>query len=85
VSHKPRASCVLLDAVSATDHRPEWPEDPDHRDAIDTVLLMAEAADRWGEASRALELLDSMQEIVGTLPLPYERIRSRCRGDTVLA
>ena len=56
-----------------------WPADPEHRDAIDTVLEMAEAEDRWGEPRRAVDLLDNVERIVGTLPLAYERLRSRCR------
>jgi hypothetical protein len=66
--------------VSATVHTPTWPSDPDHREAIDTLLLMAEAEDRWGESRRALDLLDNVEQIVGKLPRPYERLRSRCRG-----
>jgi hypothetical protein len=58
---------------------PAWPEDPGHRDAIDTLLTMAEAEDRWGERRRAIDLLDSVERIVGTLPRRYERIRWRCR------
>jgi hypothetical protein len=57
-----------------------WPADPDHREAIDTLLVMAEAEDRWGEPRRAAELLDNVEQIVGALPQPYEHIRSRCRG-----
>jgi hypothetical protein len=41
---------------------------------------MAEAEDRWGESRRALDLLDNVEQIVGTLPRPYERLRSRCLG-----
>jgi hypothetical protein len=70
-----------LASVSATVHTPTWPSDPDHRDAIDTLLLMAASEDRWGESRRALDLLDNVERIVGTLPRPYERLRSRCRGD----
>jgi hypothetical protein len=66
--------------VSATIQTPAWPADPGHRDAIDTLLLMAEAEDRWGESRRAIDLLDNVERIVGTLPSPYERIRSRCLG-----
>jgi hypothetical protein len=66
-------------AVSVTVHPPTWPADPGHREAIDTLLLMAEAEDRWGEPRRALDLLDNVAQIVGTLPRPYERIRTRCR------
>lgn len=56
-----------------------WPSDPGHREAIDTLLVMAEAEDRWGEASRAAELLDSAERLLGSLPQRYERIRRRCR------
>lgn len=66
--------------MSATIQTPAWPADPGHRDAIDTLLLMAEAEDRWGESRRAIDLLDNVERIVGTLPSPYERIRSRCLG-----
>lgn len=65
--------------MSATVPTPTWPADPGHREAIDTLLLMAEAEDRWGEQRRALDLLDNVAQIVGTLPRPYERIRTRCR------
>jgi hypothetical protein len=68
-----------LDGVSAPVQTPAWPADPGHREAIDTLLLMAEAEDRWGESRRALDLLDNVAQIVGTLPRPYERIRTRCR------
>jgi len=66
--------------VGATISAPAWPADPDHREAIDTLLVMAAAEDRWGNSPRALDLLDNVEQIVGTLPQPYERIRSRCRG-----
>jgi hypothetical protein len=58
-----------------------WPGDPDHREAIDTLLVMAEAEDRWGEPDRAVELLEHVEQIVGSLPAPYERLRRRCRID----
>jgi hypothetical protein len=58
----------------------KWPADPDHREAIDTLLVMAEAEDRWGEPRRALELLDNVERIVGSLPRPYQRMRRRCGG-----
>ncbi len=57
---------------------PCWPEDPGHRDAIDTLLTMAVAEDRWGETRRALKLLDDVEQIVGTLPASYQAIRRRC-------
>jgi hypothetical protein len=63
---------------------PSWPSDPGHRDAIDTLLVMAEAANRWGDSRSAIDLLDNVEQIVGGLPHPYERMRSRCRqtGDS---
>ena len=39
---------------------------------------MAAAEDRWGERHRAVDLLDNVEEIVGTLPQPYQRLRWRC-------
>lgn len=59
---------------------PCWPSDPGHREAIDTLLVMAEAEARWDDPRRAAELLDSVERIVGRLPAPYERMRSRCQG-----
>jgi hypothetical protein len=56
-----------------------WPADPGHREAIDTLLVMAEAEDRWGEPRRAIDLLDNVERIVGALPRSYERMRRRCR------
>jgi hypothetical protein len=66
--------------VGAVAQPPMWPADPGHREAIDTLLVMAEAEDRWGESRRAAELLDSVERIVGVLPDPYDRIRDRCRN-----
>ena len=66
--------------VTTTLQPPRWPTDPGHREAIDTLLVMAEAEDRWGESRRAIDLLDNVEQIVGTLPHPYERMRVRCRG-----
>ena len=57
---------------------PAWPEDPEHREAIETVLTMAEAEDRWGDGRRAVKLLGHVEAIVGELPEPYQRLRSRC-------
>ena len=68
--------------MNTTTHPPAWPADPDHRDAIDTLLVMAAAEHRWGESGRALDLLDNAEQIVGTLPSPYESLRSRCRAST---
>jgi hypothetical protein len=58
---------------------PHWPTDQGHRDAIDTLLLMAEAETRWDEPRRAIDLLDNVEQIVGDLPRSYERLRQRCR------
>lgn len=58
---------------------PDWPADPEHREAIDTLLVMAEAEHRWGERARAADLLDSVEQIIGALPQGYEQMRSRCR------
>jgi len=57
-----------------------WPSDPEHREAIDTLLVMADAEDRWGESGRAVDLLDGVEQIIGTLPHAYEVMRSRCRA-----
>jgi hypothetical protein len=59
--------------------QPHWPSDPDHREAVETLLAMAVSEDRWGAPRRARDLLDSVEEIIGELPQPYARIRSRCR------
>jgi hypothetical protein len=72
VTH-PLATDPKLVAVSV------WPADLGHRDAIDTLLEMAKSEDRWGEPRRAIDLLDNVERIVGALPQPYERLRSRCR------
>jgi hypothetical protein len=66
--------------VGAFTPQPRWPTDPDHREAIQTLLLMAEAEDRWGEPRRARSLLDNVEEIIGELPHGYARMRARCRG-----
>jgi hypothetical protein len=66
--------------VSATADGTAWPADPGHREAIDTLLVMAEAEERWGESRRAIDLLDNVERIVGALPRSYERIRRRCLG-----
>jgi len=49
---------------------------------IDTLLVMAEAEDRWGDSRRPVDLLDNVEQIAGELPQPYERMRRRCR-DTI--
>jgi hypothetical protein len=68
--------------VSSATWSTRWPEDPGHRDAIDTLLVMAAAEDRWGESRRAMRLLDQVECLAGALPRPYERIRWRCRCDS---
>ena len=69
-----------MSVVTTTPTTPAWPTDPEHRDAIDTLLVMAEAEDRWGERRRAARLLDNVEQIVGVLPGQYERMRTTCRG-----
>ncbi len=42
-----------------------WPADDEHCDAIETILCMVDAEERWGEHDRALALvreLDSLGE-----------------------
>lgn len=68
--------------VAAASPPPAWPADPGHREAIDTLLVMAEAEDRWGDSGRAVQLLDSVEQIVGELPDPYRAMRSRCLDDS---
>jgi len=65
--------------VSAPTPQPNWPSDPDHREAIETLLAMAASENRWGDRRRARNLLDSVEKIIGELPQPYARIRSRGR------
>ena len=43
------------------------------------MLLMAESEARWENPSRAADLLDNVEQIVGRLPAAYERMRSRCQ------
>jgi hypothetical protein len=52
-------------------------EDPGRRAAIDVLLLMADADARWGEYRHAVSLLDSVEEIVGELPVEYAVKRDR--------
>jgi hypothetical protein len=63
--------------VSVVAPPPTWPADPGHREAIETLLAMAEAEYRWGDTQRAFDLLDHVERIVGTLPERYRRIRAR--------
>lgn len=58
---------------------PAWPADPEHREAIDTLLVMAAAEDRWGEPRRAVDLLDRVEQIIGTLPSAYDELRGAAR------
>jgi hypothetical protein len=65
--------------VNVLTPEPQWPSDPDHREAIETLLAMAASEHRWGEPRRACDLLDNVEEIIGELPHAYARLRSRCR------
>jgi hypothetical protein len=60
---------------------PTWRQGTGHDDVIETLLTMAEAEHRWGDSPRALQLLDHVERIVGTLPDPAKRLRSRCRRE----
>jgi hypothetical protein len=68
---------IPFSAVSVIAPPPAWPADPGHREAIETLLTMAEAEDRWGDSRRAVDLLDHVERIVGALPERYQRIRAR--------
>jgi hypothetical protein len=52
-------------------------DDPGRQAAIDVLLLMADADARWGEYRHAVSLLDSVEEIVGELPVEYALKRDR--------
>jgi len=65
--------------VSVVVPPPAWPADPGHCEAIETLLVMAEAEYRWGDSGRARGLLDGVEQIVGELPEQYRRMRLRCR------
>ena len=61
---------------------PSWSEGTGHDEVIETLLAMAEAEHRWGDAYRALHLLDHVERIVGTLPEACQRLLLRCRRET---
>ena len=54
-----------------------WPSDPDHREAVETLLLMAEGEHRSGQARQATRLLHGAERIVGRLPERYARLRTQ--------
>jgi hypothetical protein len=83
-SHTDRPGALPSALVTGVVQRPTWPSDPEHREAIDTLLTMAEAEHRWGDSSRAVDLLDNVEQIVGALPEDYETLRRRCRGAALL-
>lgn len=68
--------------MSALTPQPDWPSDPDHREAVEILLLMAAAEHRWGAPRRARSLLDNVAEIIGELPDGYARLRARCHGSS---
>jgi hypothetical protein len=70
--------------VGAGAENPSWTQAAGHNDVIETLLAMAEAEHRWGDSLRALQLLDHVERIVGTLPDAAKRLRSRCRRDAGL-
>ena len=53
-----------------------WPVDPDHREAVETLLVMAEAEHRSGQSRQASTLLHGAERVVGRLPERYLRLRS---------
>ncbi len=63
--------------MSALTPQPQWPTDPEHREAVETLLLMAAAEHRGGESRRATCLLENVEQIIGELPEPYARMRTR--------
>ena len=66
--------------MSAVVPPPSWPAEPGHREAIDTLLVMAAAENRWGEPRRAVDLLDRVERIIGTLPGAYDEMREAARA-----
>lgn len=64
---------------------PGWSADVGHSEVIDALLSMAESEHRWGDAPRALHLLDNVERILGALPEAYEHLRMRCRRDASAA
>jgi hypothetical protein len=55
--------------------RTRWPEDPGHREAVETLLMMAEDEHRCGQRRHAVALLENAERIVGPLPERYQRLR----------
>lgn len=54
--------------------------DPGHREAIDTLLSIVGAENRYGEGRLRPERLDSVEQIMGALPQPSEQMPGRCRA-----
>jgi hypothetical protein len=69
--------------VEQTVQPPGWPADPGHRDALETVLAMAAAEQRWGENHQALRLLDSVERSLGDLPQRYRSVQTRARSAAI--
>jgi hypothetical protein len=59
----------------------QWPADPGHREAIETLLMMAEDEHRCGQPRQAVTLLEQAERIVGPLPERYQRLRHRPTSD----
>jgi hypothetical protein len=74
----------MLSIVGVGAETPGWRQAAGHEEVIETLLTMAEAEHRWGDSPRALQLLDHVERIVGTLPDASNRLRSRCRRDAGL-
>ena len=62
-------------------------EDPDHDDAVELALILADYDARWGDYALALHSLEAAESLAGLLPPEYEEKRRRWmaareRGDS---
>ncbi len=67
--------------------RRETGEDPEHDDAIELALILADYDARWGDYTLALRSLEAAESLAGVLPPEYEEKRRRWmeaqeRGDS---
>jgi len=51
--------------------------DPEHEDALQLTLVLADADARWGDHASALRALDSAEALAGALPPEYEHKRAQ--------
>jgi hypothetical protein len=61
--------------------------DEDHAAALDCLLLLADAGARWNEYEHALDLLDEVELVTGSLSPEYElkRLNWELSADRALA